>query len=381
MRATIDRLRGALEGSPHEWLVLASGAHVAYATGYRSVAGDLFGSHRMVAVVSPERTVLVGGASDAAPAIEAGISPDDYVPFGRFYFEATERGRPEASFSDRHATLEGALGEAIVRAGLSGPVGIDAAAADLVPLLGSSGADPVDANDWLYQLRAVKAREEVDALRTAAGIAETAIDAAIGAAGTGVTEKDLETVVTSSMAAAGAMPRFAVVTAGERSALADARATDRPLRAGDLLRFDVGCTVEGYWSDIGRTAVVGEPDPVQAGKYAAILAGEQAQLDAAAPGITAAGLFDAAVDTVEAEGLRPYRRHHCGHAIGLEVYERPVIGPGWDTTLEPGMVFCVETPYYEIGWGGMMVEDAFVVTGDGIDLLTHSDRSLRIIDP
>jgi len=84
---------------------------------------------------------------------------------------------------------------------------------------------------------------------------------------------------------------------------------------------------------------------------------------------------------VEASGLKPYRRHHCGHAIGTEVYERPVIAAGSSTVLKPGMVFCFETPYYEIGWGGMMVEDALVVTAEGAEVLTVSDRSLRVIEP
>ena len=112
------------------------------------------------------------------------------------------------------------------------------------------------------------------------------------------------------------------------SALSDARATDREWNPGELLRFDVGCTFDGYWSDIGRTAVLGEPSSEQARCYAAILAGEGEQLDAARPGMTAGQLFDVAVQAVEAAGLRPYRRHHCGHAIGSEVYERPIVAPG-----------------------------------------------------
>jgi Xaa-Pro aminopeptidase len=44
------------------------------------------------------------------------------------------------------------------------------------------------------------------------------------------------------------------------------------------------------------------------------------------------------------------------------------------------MTFCFETPYYELGWGGMMVEDTLVITETGCTLLTESDRSLRVID-
>lgn len=381
MTGTQARLREALAGSPYDWLALGSGPHIGYATGYRSVAGDLFALHRMVAFVSADRTVLVGGASDGAAALESGISPDDYVPFGTFYFESASGTAPESRLAGVHDSLHDAVVDAMARARVFGRVGVDGGAVDLSALLAGEGAEPVDATDWMYELRAIKLPGEVDRLRKAARLAEQGIDAAIAAASAGVTEIELANMVAAEMAAGGGAPRFTVVTSGPRSALSDARPTDRELEAGDLVRFDVGCTYDGYWSDIGRTAVVGEPDDLQASRYAAILAGEEAQLEMVRAGITAESLFDAAVATVEAHGLAPYRRHHCGHAIGTEVYERPVVAPGWPTVLQAGMVFCVETPFYEIGWGGMMVEDALVVTEEGAEVMTVSDRSLRVIEP
>ena len=99
------------------------------------------------------------------------------------------------------------------------------------------------------------------------------------------------------------------------------------------------------------------------------------------PGVRAGELFDVAVAAVEGAGLSPYRRHHCGHGIGSSVYEPPIVSPGADDVIEPGMVVCLETPFYELGWGGMMVEDTIVVTGGGHRMLTRSDRSLRVIEP
>lgn len=381
MNETATKLRAALDESRYDWLALGSTPHIAYATGYRSVAADLFDSHRMLALVSVERVLLIGGASDGAAAMESGVSAGDYVPFGTFYFESLGGKAPETRLAGRHEVFPEAVADGLVQAGVAGRVGLDTGAADLAPLLAARGAEPAEATDWMYDLRSVKLPVEVERLRTAARLAEQGIDAAIDAAGTGVSEIELANVVGATMAAGGGVPRFTVVTSGPRSALSDARPTDRLLQPGDLLRFDVGCTVDGYWSDIGRTAVVGEPDDLQTSRYAAIWAGEQAQLQAAGAGITAQDLFDVAVSEVEAAGIKPYRRHHCGHAIGTEVYERPVVATGSFTVLVPGMVFCVETPFYEIGWGGMMVEDALVVTAEGAEVLTVSDRSLRVIEP
>lgn len=383
MIETVSNLREALEESPYDWLALGSAPHVAYATGYRSVGADLFRTHRMMALISADRTVLIGGASDGAAVLESATA-DEYVPFGTFYFESdcTQPGgrpAPESEFSGRNASFEEAVADAAARVGLTGRVGVDAGAAEVAASLHRNGVDTEDVTGWMQALRAVKLPAELALLKEAVRLAEAGIDAAIATAGVGATEIELATVVGSTMAQGGGVPGFMVVTSGPRSALSDARPTNRQLACGDLLRFDVGCTVQGYWSDIGRTAVVGEPDDAQASRYAAILAGEEAQLRAVRPGITAGDLFDVAVERVEQAGLKPYRRHHCGHAIGIEIYEQPIVSSGAATVLAPGMVLCVETPYYQIGWGGMMVEDALVVTETGCEVLSTSDRSLRVV--
>ena len=70
---------------------------------------------------------------------------------------------------------------------------------------------------------------------------------------------------------------------------------------------------------------------------------------------------------------------HVGHGIGLEPYDPPTINATTNTALEAGMVFCVETPYYEHGWGGVQVEDAVEITPGGSRTLTRSSQDLAII--
>ena len=83
-----------------------------------------------------------------------------------------------------------------------------------------------------------------------------------------------------------------------------------------------------------------------------------------------------------------YRSHHVGHGIGIEIYDPPLIQPatasselsgpgGSDQPIEQGMVLNVETPYYVLGKHGMIVEDTFLVTDDGVRYLTDLPRSLR----
>lgn len=383
---TIDRrgrLRGALKHAPFDAFLAVSAANILYATGYRSIGGTAFGHSSIAALVTGSRTLVAAPVSEAAAVTDDTIAVEDFVPYGRFYFESASE-LPPAFTSDAHSDLVGALKTCVCGAGLqTATIGVDEAAINPSVLARLTLALPdvrfVDMSGWALGVRSQKLSGEVTLLERAAHLAEDGVKAAIDSAGVGVTEKDLAAIVNGVIVAGGGEPRFTVVSSGPRSAFADVFATDRPLTARDLVRFDVGCVVEGYWSDIGRTAVVGEPTKRQADRYAAILEGEEQELQAVRPGVTAQQMFRTAVQVVEAGGITPYRRQHCGHGIGTEVYEPPIISAGTADVITEGMTFCFETPFYEVGWGGMMVEDSLVITADGHRRFTTTDRGLRVI--
>ncbi|GAA1789220.1 aminopeptidase P family protein [Planosporangium flavigriseum] len=358
--ARLARLREALAAAPFDAYLATASDNVHYATGYRSVGASVWPTHRMAALITGDDLWLVCPVADSAPAVDAGVPADRIIGFGTFYFEGAE-GTPLDGMAGRYPRFDEALAVALSRLPAGARVGRD------------------DADALMVGVRSVKLPGEVELLRYAARATETAIHTAIDSARAGSTEREIAAVVSASMAAAGLEPRFVVVTSGERSALADAYPTDRPWNPGELLRFDVGGTYHGYWSDLGRTAVLGEPDAEQAALYEAVLAAEDEQLALIRPGVPANRVFDVAIERVRGAGVR-YRRHHAGHCIGLLLYEPPIISPGEEAPLEEGMTMCIEPPYYRLGWGGMMVEDTIVVTADGCDLLSVSDRSLRVVE-
>lgn len=378
--ARLARLRSVMADFDADWLLVSGVADVLYASDYRSVSDAVIGRGGLVALVGSEDLWLCGPAADGPAAVDGGLPADRYVGWGRFYFDEVAGPTPGWAHADRYAALPDAVAEALIRSGAGGRVLAEAdlgvlAAATLPTASVSSGARKVTA-----AARAAKLPGEVQLLRRAAELAEAGIEAALSDLRAGVTERELGARVAATMAAGGGEPRFIVVATGERSALADAPLSGRTVEPGDIVRFDVGCIVDGYWSDVGRTAVLGEPDPTLARRYEAVLDGEEQQLRAIAPGLGGAELFDIAVAHVEAGGIMPYRRHHCGHGIGLDIYETPGVRPGSEDVLREGMTLNVETPYYELGWGGIMVEDTVVVTAEGCEWLTASPRALRVVD-
>lgn len=385
VQARRQRLDAEFASVPFDAFLAVSPANIDYAIGYRSVASEVHRTSTLGALVSPGTTVVAGPSVDAPSAVEIGVDADDYVAHGRFFFESSPIA-PKTATGYSHDSFVNALVAAFERAGLvRSTVGIDESGLLCPDREALEAALPnatfVDAAAWALRVRRAKLPEEVERLRAAAAATEAAIHRAIDVAADGMRETDLQHIVATSLTSAGVSPRFVVASVGLRSAFADTPASpDQTLRRGDLVRFDVGGQLDGYWSDLGRTAIAGEPDDLQRERYEAIWAGEHAQIQYARPGVSAGKLFEVAVTEVEGHGLTPYRRHHCGHGIGLNAYEPPIIGPGGDQALEAGMVLCLETPYYELGWGGMMVEDTVLITENGCELLSVSDRSLRIIE-
>ena len=82
------------------------------------------------------------------------------------------------------------------------------------------------------------------------------------------------------------------------------------------------------------------------------------------------------MDAVRREGIPHYNRSHVGHGIGLDGYDLPDLTAASQDIIEEGMVMCVETPYYELGWTGLQVEDMVVVRRDGIESLMSSSGGL-----
>ncbi|WP_435656954.1 M24 family metallopeptidase [Brucella pituitosa] len=354
----------------------------AYLSGYVSMTHDLAPAYRSAVLASSEEISLVVSAADAGPAHEFLTDASHLHRYGEFYFETDGDAFSEFR-KDAHSGFHEALAEAIrARRPGDGLIGVDRSNDDTAwalcrEILGERRVCDVTAD--LARARTTKTEGEVARLRRASELVEQGYQHVVEIARTGMTERELAAEVTRCIVAGGGVPRFVSVTSGVRSALADAYPTDQKISPGEILRIDAGCTVDGYWSDIGRTFVFGEPDARQRKTYGALHAGLEAELAAVRAGIEAGALFKIAVESVRSSGIPHYRRQHCGHGIGLRSYDNPTIRPGETTTLLEGMCLCLETPYYEIGIDGMMVEDMIRVTATGYEPLTTISRELFVI--
>lgn len=239
---------------------------------------------------------------------------------------------------------------------------------------------PADAT--FRDIRCVKSTDELDRISAAVRVTEDAIQEAARQAREGMLEKDVCLAFDLAQVRRGAYPNMNHVGFGRSAALGMTNVAEDRLKPGDMIRFDVGCIYRGYATDLSRTFAFGPPPDKIVKYYNAILKGQDRALAMIRPGITGAEIFEAAVEEVRRTGIPRYGRQHVGHGIGIGLagYDKPLLAPGDRTPLEPNMVLCVETPYYELGWGSVQVEDMIVVTEDGHRRLTTMGRELQVLE-
>jgi len=240
------------------------------------------------------------------------------------------------------------------------------------------GADVQMAQHVFRQIRMIKTPEEIARMERAAQINDEACLMAAKAIRPGVSEHKLGEVYRSTVRGLGGLPVYTSINGGARGCLATAEAGDYVLQSGDGIRFDLNLTCRHYFADTARTASVGPPSAKLARYHQATAAGLAAAEASIRPGIKATELFRICVEATRAAGMPEFTRNHVGHALGIECYDLPLLGPMDDTPLEVGMVINLEAPFYEVGFGAVHLEDTYLVTGTGARRFARTPRDLFV---
>lgn len=151
-------------------------------------------------------------------------------------------------------------------------------------------------------------------------------------------------------------------------------AADVPLEPGQLFLIDSGSQVGGGTTDDTRTVAVGEPTAEQRRLYTLVLKSHVASASAVFPsGVPGTALDSITRGPLWREGLN--FDHGTGHGVGcfLNVHEGPFAlaererKPFATNPLLPGMVTSIEPGYYRPGWGGIRLENLYLVVEDHVD--------------
>jgi len=265
-------------------------------------------------------------------------------------------------------------------------IGFDGPAREALTALGIT---LIDGWPLMLEATATKTEDEINCLKTVAGICEAAWFKVWAALRPGMRDTDLSRIAIDAAYEAGAdeVPPLGFYT-GPLSFDRGFPRAGRIIQTGDLIYSSL-CNIKylGYVSCTYRTLIAGrKANKKEKDMYQVLLDRLDAVIDAIRPGATtadAARHFPPAAKwgyKEEAEVLTA----EIGHGIGLFMYGPPIINRQWSLAhpqvFEPGMVLAVEGREGEFRAGGVRLENMIVITKDGPEIIDHMPRD-HIIEP
>ncbi len=225
-------------------------------------------------------------------------------------------------------------------------------------------------------LREIKDKEEVAAIRRAIEVAERGMNAIRASIQPQQTELEIAADLEHWIRKFGGSgccfkPILAV---GPRSALPHAPPTRKRIEEQEFVLMDWGARVGQYVSDLTRVWVTARIPPKLERVYGIVAAAQQKGIEAIRPGVLARDVDAAARSVIERAGFGKFFGHGLGHGIGMDVHEAPRLAPTQAKPLKAGMVVTIEPGIYVPGWGGVRIEDDVLVTRDGHQVLSSIEK-------
>ncbi|MGH9082731.1 MAG: M24 family metallopeptidase [Acidimicrobiales bacterium] len=155
--------------------------------------------------------------------------------------------------------------------------------------------------------------------------------------------------------------------------------SDRIIRPGELVIIDLAAlTWNGFKSCYYRTFCVGgKPTDEQRQYYDIALKWLYDSIDAVKAGATTrdiASRWPSAMETWGYEDEDEAAANLWGHGLGLAQYDMPVISRIWSLdypqTIEPGMVFALETQHGKVHDFGVRIEEMLIVHEDRTEMIS-----------
>jgi Xaa-Pro dipeptidase len=226
-------------------------------------------------------------------------------------------------------------------------------------------------------LRTIKSPLEIECIRKAASIVDTAMAAGVNAIVPGATERDLATAIaTAQIRAGGEAPLVGIIMSGERTNQIHGSWTNRQLMRGDLIYYELGGIFQQYWARLMRTSVLGRPTAEQERIAEIVISAQDEGIKKMHPGIVAAEVDEACRGPILRAKLRDSYHNRVGYSVGL--IHTPSGGefvrefmPGSKWILEAGMVFHMLLMARGIGFS-----ETILVTEKGPEVLTKFERKL-----
>lgn len=255
----------------------------------------------------------------------------------------------------------------------------------------------VSAEDVLNPLRGRKTPSEVARIRAAVQTTFEIVDMVTAMLKPGLTEKHIADAIHAEMKRRDVVPSWdphhcPSVTCGPDSPIGHVAPSDNyAVKAGQLVRIDMGVIQDHYISDIQRVWYVQPssetaiPQPVQHA-FDSVRAAIEAAAAVLKPGVEGWVVDEAARKTIVERGYPEYQ-HAVGHGIGRTVHDgATLLGPRWERygktpygIVEVGNCYTLELGVQVPNYGLVSLEEDVMVTSNGLDWLGAPQTALIVV--
>jgi Xaa-Pro aminopeptidase len=246
--------------------------------------------------------------------------------------------------------------------------------------LAKKGIKVVPMDGLVETMREIKDEEEIGLIRSAVRLNEEVFAEIHSTLADYPTEIELALAIETTMRRKGAeRPSFeTIVASGENGALPHAVPGSSPVKRDGSLTIDMGLILNGYCSDMTRNLVPGKPDKQYMKLHRLVRRAHLAGAAAIRAGVRCSDADKAARDIIVNAGYGDNFGHSLGHGVGLAVHEEPKLSSRSNKKLQTGMIVTVEPGIYIPGWGGIRLENMYVVREDGCENLNTDNTWLDI---
>lgn len=234
----------------------------------------------------------------------------------------------------------------------------------------------------------IKSDQELNAMRRAGAVVGAVLDVLKRSVEPGMTTRELDQIAYQEIIRRGATPTFqgyrgfpASICTSINHEIVHGIPGKRALKEGDILKLDVGATIDGFIGDAAISVGVGRVSQEALELMEATRHSLEEGIRAAQPG-NRIGDIAAAIQTYsEARGYNAVREF-VGHGVGRFLHEEPQVPnygePGRGPLLRPGMCIAIE-PMLNIGdWHTRILDDQWTVVTADNSLSAHFEHTIAI---
>jgi len=238
----------------------------------------------------------------------------------------------------------------------------------------------VSATAAIEAIRRFKTSEEIDFIKQAARLADLGYRHFVDTAAVGMAEYELVAEVEGFLKTHGAEDNFMLIGSGGTEVYGMRPPTDRRFQPGDNITTELTPQVNGYYAQICRTLVLGEPSKEQQRSFAIFQEAQAAAQDFLKPGVNVKDVARVQNDVFRREGYGDYTGAKYtrvrGHNLGLYPDENPWVLEDVDCVVDKGMVLIAHPNTYLPLSGYMVFGDTLLVTETGCEDLNQTEKKL-----